>query len=68
MILPFCGNVIAGVWFIVLAIIGISQAQQIGGGRAAAAVLLPLVLFCCCCIGLGMLFAGAIGAAASQVQ
>jgi hypothetical protein len=67
MVVPFCGNVIAGVWGIVLAIIGLSQAHQIGGGKAAAAVLLPLVILCCCCAGLGLLFAGAIGAVASQV-
>jgi hypothetical protein len=67
MLLPFCGNVIAPVWSIVLAIIGLSQTHQIGGGKAAAAVLLPIVLFCCCCAGLAGLFAGALGALASRV-
>jgi hypothetical protein len=67
MLVPFCGSVIAGVWGIVLAVIGLSQTHQIGGGKAAAAVLLPLVLFCCCCAGLAGLFAGALGALAAQV-
>ena len=68
MVLPFCGNVIAPVWGIVLAIIGLSQTHQIGGGKAAAAVLLPLVIFCCCCAGLIALFASTLGALVSQVQ
>jgi hypothetical protein len=67
MLVPFCGNVVAGIWAIVLAIIGLSQAHQIGGGKAAAAVLLPIVIFCCCCAGMAGLFAGLIGAAASQM-
>ena len=68
MLLPFCGNVIAPVWGLVLTIIGLSHAHQIGGGKAAAAVLLPLVIFCCCCVGLALLFAGTLGAVLSQVQ
>jgi hypothetical protein len=67
MLLPFCGNVIAPVWGIVVTIIGLAQTHQIGGGKAAAAVLLPLVILCCCCAGLIGLFAGVIGAAASQL-
>ncbi|MCG6923194.1 MAG: YIP1 family protein [Acidobacteria bacterium] len=68
MLLPFCGSVIAPVWGIVLAVIGLTQAHQIGGGKAAAAVLLPLVIFCCCCVGLALLFASTLGAVLSQVQ
>jgi hypothetical protein len=68
MLVPFCGNVIAWVWGIVLAVIGLSQAHQIGGGKATAAVLLPLVIFCCCCAGLIGLFATTLGAMLSQVQ
>jgi hypothetical protein len=62
LLLPFCGNVIAPVWGIVLAIIGLSQVQQIGGGKAAAAVLLPLAIFCCCCVGLMILVWGSVAA------
>jgi hypothetical protein len=68
MVVPFCGNIIAPIWSIVLAVIGLAQAHQIGGGKAAAAVLLPLVIFCCCCVGVALLFAGTLGAVLSQAQ
>jgi hypothetical protein len=59
-LLPFCGQLVGGVWAIVLYVIGLSQAHEIGGGKAAAAVLLPILVLCCCCAGLAMLFAGAL--------
>jgi hypothetical protein len=50
--LPLCGGFIAIVWFMVLAITGLSEAQRCGGGKAAFAVLMPLVLSClCACVG-----------------
>jgi hypothetical protein len=58
-LIPFCGGFVAGVWWIVLAVIGLTHAHEITGGKAAAAVLLPIVLFCCCCVGLIALVAGA---------
>jgi hypothetical protein len=67
-LIPFCGNLIAWVWNVVLAVIGLSQTHQIGGGKAAAAVLLPLVIFCCCCVGVAFLFASTLGALISQAQ
>ena len=39
----------AGIWSLVLYVLGLAEAHQIGHGKAAAAVLLPLVLVCCCC-------------------
>src|SRR5712691_4707652 len=48
-ILPFCGQPIAGLWSLVLWIIGLAQAQRIPAWKAAAAVFLPIVLCCCCC-------------------
>jgi hypothetical protein len=68
MIIPFCGNFVAWVWGMVLAIIGLSTAHQISGGKAAAAVLLPIVLVCCCCGALGALFASSLAALVSQAQ
>ncbi len=50
-LIPFCGGVVAGVWWLVLAVIGLTHAHEITGGKAVAAVLLPIVLFCCCCVG-----------------
>jgi hypothetical protein len=68
LILPFCGQLAALVWTLVLAVIGLAQAQQISHGRAAAAVLLPIALLCCCCAGFAILFAGAIAGLASHLR
>ncbi|HVO09958.1 MAG TPA: YIP1 family protein [Vicinamibacteria bacterium] len=59
-LVPFCGQLVAGVWTLVLYVIGLAAAHRIGHGKAAAATLLPLVLLCCCCAGLAALFAGAL--------
>jgi hypothetical protein len=48
---PACGGLVAGIWFLVVLVIGLAAAQRCGQGRAAAAVLTPIVLFCCCCLG-----------------
>jgi hypothetical protein len=61
-IIPVCGDLIAVVYYIVLAIIGVAEAHRISGAKAAAAVLLPFVLLCCCC-GMGIL--AAVGGLAS---
>ena len=66
-LVPFCGQLVGGVWCLVLYVLGLAQAHQIGHGKAAAAVLLPLVLLCCCCAGLVLLFAGAIASLVGQV-
>lgn len=50
LLIPLCGQYAAGLYVLVLMIIGVSRAHGIGGGRATAGVLLPLVLvFCLCC-------------------
>jgi hypothetical protein len=67
-LLPFCGQLVGFVWCLVLYVLGLAEAHQIGHGKAAAAVLLPLVLLCCCCAGLAVLFAGAIAGVLGQVQ
>ena len=67
-LIPFCGGVVAGVWWIVLAVIGLTHAHEITGGKAVAAVLLPIVLFCCCCVGLVALVAGSLGALVAGAQ
>jgi hypothetical protein len=67
-LLPICGSAIAGVWSLVVAIIGLSRAHEISTAKAAAAVLLPIAI---CCV-MAMLFSAAIltaifgGAAASS--
>jgi hypothetical protein len=58
-IVPLCGGPIAGLWSLVLWIIGLAQAQRIPAWKAAAAVFLPIVLCCCCCaVGMGTMFGG----------
>jgi hypothetical protein len=46
LVIPFCGGLIAGVWAIVLAIIGLREAHETTGGKAAFAVFLPVVVCC----------------------
>jgi hypothetical protein len=59
-LVPICGGIVAAVYSLVLAIIGVSEVHRISRGKAAAAVLLPIVLLCCCCGGLVALTAGSI--------
>ena len=67
-LVPFCGQFVGGIWTLVLYVLGLAEAHQIGHGKATAAVLLPIVLLCCCCAGLAFLFAGAIAGLAGQMQ
>lgn len=66
-LVPFCGQPIGAIWCLVLYVLGLAQAHQIGHGKAAAAVLLPIVLVCCCCAALAVVFAGAIAGLAGQM-
>jgi hypothetical protein len=68
MLVPFCGSLIAWIWYVVLYVIGLAAAQRIGHGKAAAAVLVPFVLVCCCCGLLAILFAGTLGALISNAR
>jgi len=64
-VVPLCGGFLAGVYGIVLWIIGLAAAHRIPAWKAAVAVLLPIVLCCCCClVGVGMM----AGGIASMVQ
>lgn len=57
--LPGCGGVVALVWYLVVLVIGLGEAQRCGAGKAAAAVLAPVLLACvCCCGALGLGGAG----------
>ena len=64
-LVPGCGALVA-IWSLVLYVIGLSEAHQIG--RAAAAVLLPLVALCCCCAGFAFTLAGAIACLAGHAR
>jgi len=67
-ILPVCGWLIARVYFVVLATIGLAHAQGISKGKAAAAVLLPLFLCLCCCVAGVVVFVGGLAGLASQMR
>lgn len=64
-LVPFVGGIIALVWSIILAIIGLTEAHRTTTGKAAAAVLLPIVL-CCVCVVVGIMMAIAFGIQASH--
>jgi hypothetical protein len=60
--LPGCGSLVAAIWYLVVLIIGLGEAQRCGPGKSAAAVFAPVVLAClCCCAALGVLGAGSAG-------
>ena len=61
--LPVCGGLIALVWFAVVMIHGLAEAQRCGTGKAAFAVLSPVLLLCACaCLaGVVALLAGMAG-------
>jgi hypothetical protein len=68
LILPICGGILATLWGIPVAIVGLREAQGVPGGRAAAAVIVPMVLIFCCCalvwtllVGMAVAIPGAIG-------
>jgi hypothetical protein len=67
-VIPLCGGVVSGVYYLVLGIIGLSAAHGIGKGTAAAAVLLPLVVLCCCCAGAGLVFFGSLASLLRQMK
>ncbi|HYN02641.1 MAG TPA: YIP1 family protein [Vicinamibacteria bacterium] len=67
-LVPFCGQFVGGIWTLVLYVLGLAEAHQIGHGKATAAVLLPIVLLCCCCAALVFLFAGAVAGLVGQMQ
>jgi len=67
-LVPFCGQFVGGIWTLVLYVLGLAEAHQIGHGKATAAVLLPIVLLCCCCAALVFLFAGALAGLVGQMQ
>ena len=59
---PFCGGVIATVWGMVIAIIGLKEAHGTSGGKASFAVLFPLILCCVMAILFTVLVLGTVAA------
>jgi hypothetical protein len=67
--LPLIAPLVAFVWFLVVVVVGLSEAQRCGAGKAAAATLLPGVLGCaCCCAGVATVMKLVAGAAATRAD
>ena len=64
--IPGCGGLVAMVWWLVVLIIGLGEAQRCGPGKAAAAVFTPGIALCLCCCGLLGLGAGGFAQAMKQ--
>jgi hypothetical protein len=62
LVIPFCGGLLAGVWAIILYIIGLREAHETTGGKAALAVFLPVVVCCGLLMIAAALFMGAVAA------
>jgi hypothetical protein len=60
-LVPVAGGLIQPLWFLILQIIGLSQAHRVSGGKAAFAVILPLVVCCGCVVGVGVMSGLAVG-------
>lgn len=67
-VVPICGGMIAGIWALVLWIIGIAIAHRTTQGKAALAVFLPLVLCCVCIAVMAVAFGAAIFAAVGHLR
>lgn len=63
-----CVGALAGLYGIVLVILGLSSVQETSLGRATGAVLLPVVLACCCLATTAALFGAALAAAMANFQ
>jgi hypothetical protein len=61
-VVPACGALVAGGWFLVALIVGLGETHRCGTGRAAAATLAPgFFLACLCCAGGASLTAALVG-------
>jgi len=68
LVVPFCGSLLAGVWAIILYIIGLKEAHETTGGKAAFAVFFPVVV-CCGLIMIAVaLFMGAVAASMGTIM
>jgi hypothetical protein len=61
-VVPFCGGIVAGVWYLVAAIIGLSKAHEIPAWKAAAAIFLPIFICCGALVALAITVFGSLSA------
>jgi hypothetical protein len=53
--LPFCGQILAYVWGLVLVAVGLARGHRSAGWQAAFAVIIPVFFTCCLLMGLNVL-------------
>jgi hypothetical protein len=61
-LVPFCGSIVAAIWGLIAACIGLGPAQGTTTGKAVGAILIPLAV---CCLGFVGFFAAFAAIAAS---
>ncbi len=61
-VIPLVGGFLAGLWVLILEVVGSTQVHRTTVGRALTGVLIPVFL-CCVCLLLGAVFFGAMIAA-----
>jgi hypothetical protein len=68
MTVPFCGGLIASIWSLIIAIIGLKEAHGTTGGKASFAVLFPLILCCALVFLVALLVFGTVAASFGTVK
>ena len=68
LLFPSAAQLVGGVWCLVLYVIGLAEAHQIGHGKAAAAVLLPILRRCAAAARPGAHLRGAIASLVGQLR
>ncbi len=69
MVIPVCGSLVAGIWAVVLYIIGLKEAHATTGGKAAFAVFLPVIVCCgLLMFGLALFLGAAAGSLGALMQ
>ncbi len=61
-VVPLVGGFLAGLWVLVLEVVGSTHVHRTTVGRALMGVLIPILL-CCVCVLFGVIFFGAMIAA-----
>ncbi len=68
LVVPFCGGIIAGIWNIVIVIIGLKEAHGTTGGKAAFAVLFPAILCCAAVVFFILVILGTVAASFGTIS
>lgn len=61
-VVPIAGPIIVGIWYLVAAVVGLSETHRCGVGKALFAIFFPLIVCCVLGAGLGLVIAIAVNA------